>query len=276
LIFQSWRFVFPILRPSEISSFLSASIRSARQVPDSLFALFFPVLCRLCQQPIESFTSAPVCQDCLQSVRPYAGLECEKCGQFLNGPAVLHGTAWCGLCRRGAFVFEKARSLGWYEGRLRDLIHLLKYDGFRPLSKPLGRILAGKLRGLESESFDLILPVPLHSNRQRRRGFNQSALLAGELSKICGIRAGSKDCVRVRDTPPQTGLRAAQRRKNVEGAFHVPRPLGVQQRRVLLVDDVLTTGATANSCARALLDAGAQGVWVVTLARVHPRNVGVL
>ncbi len=195
---------------------------------------------------------------------------------FLDGPAALHGTGQCGYCRRGVFVFEQARSIGWYEGNLRELIHLLKYDGFRPLSKPLGRILAGKIPEPEGAAFDLVLPVPLHSNRQRRRGFNQSALLAEELSKIYRIPAGSKDCVRVRDTPPQTGLRAAERRKNVEGAFHVPRPQGVQGRRVLLVDDVLTTGATANSCSRALLEAGAKGVWVATLARVHPRKVDVL
>jgi ComF family protein len=195
---------------------------------------------------------------------------------FLQGPTVLHGTVLCGLCRQGAFVFEQARSFGWHEGTLRSLVHLLKYDGFRPLAKPLGRKLADVTKSFGAISFDLVLPVPLHNKRQRMRGFNQSALLATRLSRIYGLPAGTKDCVRVRDTPPQTGLRAKERRKNVDGAFHVPRPEGVKSRRVLLIDDVLTTGATANACARALLEAGAEGVWVATLARVHQENRDVL
>ena len=136
--------------------------------------------------------------------------------------------------------------------------------------------MASVTRRLDARSFDLALPVPLHAKRQRRRGFNQAALLAAELSKIFGIPVAADDCVRVRDTRPQTGLRAAERRKNVARAFHVPFPQRVKSRRVLLIDDVLTTGATANSCASALLDAGAEGVWVTTLARVHSGNIDVL
>ena len=247
-----------------------------RGVLDSLFALFFPVLCRICQQPIELFTTVPVCQDCLRSVRPFAGLKCAKCGLFLQGPAVLHGTVFCTLCRRGVFAFEQARSFAWHEGALRNLIHLLKYGGLRPLAEPLGKWMAGLLVDFEIASFELVVPVPLHSRRQRVRGFNQSALLAAQISKLYGIPLGTKDCVRVRDTRPQTGLRAAERRKNVAGAFQVPRPQAVKSRHVLLIDDVPTTGATANACSRALLEAGASGVWVATLARVHRRDVDVL
>ena len=185
---------------------------------------------------------------------------------------MLHGTLFCALCRRGAFVFAQARSFGWYEGALRALIHHLKYDGFRPLARPLGRHLAHAVRRLDARSFDLVLPVPLHNKRQRQRGFNQAALLAAELSKVCGIPMGAKHCVRVRDTRPQTGLPAAQRRKNVAGAFHIPQPPRVQSRRLLLLDDVLTTGATVIACAQALVDAGAERVWVATLARARPGN----
>lgn len=251
-------------------------MKSALAVPHSLFALLFPVICRLCEQPIEAFTWVPVCESCLNSLRPRTGLACSKCDLFLNGPEALHGTVLCGLCRRGAFAFEQARSFGWYEGTLRSLIHLLKYTRFRPLAKPLARQLALRIGDFNTKSFDLVLPVPLHSNRRRQRGFNQSELVAAEIAKLFRIPAGAKGCVRVRDTPPQTGLRAAERRRNVAGAFHVPRPQSVRSRRVLLIDDVLTTGATANACARALLDAGATGVWVATLARVHRGQAGVL
>ncbi len=156
------------------------------------------------------------------------------------------------------------------------MIQLLKYRGFRPLAKPLGEHLLKAAGKLDERAFDLILPVPLHRNRRRARGFNQSALLAAWLAKHWRVSLASETCVRVRDTPPQTGLRAAERRKNVAGAFDVPQAERVRSRRVLLVDDVLTTGATVNACAKALLDAGARSVSAVTLARVHAVNADVL
>jgi ComF family protein len=190
------------------------------------------------------------------------------------------------VCRRGAvqretdrrdeFAFAQARSFASYEGTLRALIQRLKYDGFRPLAKPLGRFLAEAAQRLERQSFDVLVPVPLHPRRERRRGFNQAFLLAAQVSRLRKIPLAAGDCVRVRDTPPQTGLRAAERRKNVAGAFHVPKPQRVRDCRVLLVDDVLTTGATAHACALALREAGAAGVWVATLARAHPAQVDVL
>ena len=203
-------------------------------------------------------------------------MECAQCGLFLQGPVVLHQTSLCGFCRRNVFRFEQARSFGPYEGTLQTLIQRFKYDGLRPLARPLGKFLAEAARRLEAHSWDLILPVPLHRRRQRQRGFNQAELLAAQVSKVLGVPMGSKDCVRIRDTRPQTGLRAAERRKNVTGAFHVPHPESVRTLRVLLLDDVLTTGATVNACAQALLEAGAQGVWVATLARASLTSADIL
>jgi len=195
---------------------------------------------------------------------------------FLDHPALLHGTALCGYCRRGIFGFERARSFGTYDGTLRDILQQYKYQGFRPLARPLGDRLTQTLKRLHDEPLDLILPVPLHRRRERQRGFNQAALLAERVGKLSGIRLGGRDCVRVRDTPPQAGLRAAERRRNVEGAFAVPQPQRVRGLRVLLVDDVLTTGATADACARALMAAGAKGVWVLTLARARAAPLHVI
>lgn len=173
------------------------------------------------------------------------------------------------------FAFEQARSFAAHEGTLRALVQRFKYDGFRPLAKPLGRFLSQAAERLSEPSFDLAVPVPLHRKRESQRGFNQAELLALEVAKLRRIPLGVKDCVRVRDTPPQTGLRAAERRKNVAGAFDVPQPKRVRGRRVLLMDDVLTTGATANSCAQALRKAGAKGIWVATVARANPAQVDV-
>jgi ComF family protein len=191
----------------------------------------------------------------------------------------------CGVCRRfGAgrgtagddgFAFEQARSFAAHDGTLRALVQRLKYDGYRPLAKPLGRFLAEAADQLSEQRFDVVIPVPLHRKRERQRGFNQAELLAAELARLRKAPLGARDCMRVRDTPPQTGLRAAERRKNVAGAFDVPRAERVKGKRVLLVDDVLTTGATASACAQALRQAGASGVWVVTLARAHPAQIDV-
>ena len=264
------RDVFPESSTITDSKRLAPVAQIGRAGADSLVALLFPDSCRICQRPVESFSTVPICEDCFGSIRPYEGLECDRCGLFLQGSAPLHGTSLCGLCRRGTFSFEQARSFASYEGALRDLIQRFKYDGFRPLARPLGKCLAEAVGRLGEDGWDLVVPVPLHSRRQRERGFNQAELLAARLSRLCGIPLGTKDCVRVRETRPQTGLRAAERRKNVAGAFHVPNPRRIRSRRVLLVDDVLTTGATADACARALLLAGAKAVWVATLARAHP------
>ncbi|OFV97757.1 MAG: hypothetical protein A3F68_12840 [Acidobacteria bacterium RIFCSPLOWO2_12_FULL_54_10] len=213
-----------------------------------MITLLFPITCKICENPIQEFSLAPVCQTCLEAPVEWTGKQCERCGLLLISSGSIHKDEFCRLCRKGVFRFEKARSFGLYEGRLRDLIQRLKYDGLRPLAKPLGRLLRNPIQRFNVDTWDVILPVPLHARRQRHRGFNQSALLAQEISRMLGI-ALSKDCVRVRDTPPQTGLRAAERRKNVTGAFLVPNPEKVRSLRVLLVDDVITTGATANACA---------------------------
>lgn len=275
----------PTLATNEPSG-QAAGIRWSRAAVDSLFTLLFPASCRICEQPIEVITAVPVCPDCLNAPRPYSGVECAWCGRFLATEAGLHGTMRCGVCRRavtergairrGGFAFEQARSFGSYDGTLRALVQRFKYDGFRPLAKPLGRFLLYAAERLSEQSFDLAVPVPLHRNRRRQRGFNQAELLVAEVARLRKIPLGVKNCVRVRDTSPQTGLRAAERRRNVAGAFDVPQPERVRGRRVLLIDDVLTTGATASACAEAIRKAGAKGVWVATLARAHPAQVDVL
>lgn len=243
---------------------------------DPVFSLVFPTRCFSCDLPIKGLTRVPVCDACWDSVRPYTGVECKRCGLYLENESPLHGTGCCGLCRREAFVFQQARSFGWYEGALRKLVQGFKYNTMLPLARPLAEYLRTALLRMEETRFDLILPVPLHRNRERARGFNQARVLAAQLSKLCGVPIGEKDCVRVRDTKPQTGLRAAARRRNVAGAFAVPRMERVRRKKVLLVDDVLTTGATLNACARALTDAQAAGVWALTIARARPASADVV
>lgn len=176
----------------------------------------------------------------------------------------------CRLCRSGARAFDFAYSFGAYEGVLRQLIHLFKYAGMRPLARPLGAHLA---RALPREAFDAVVPVPLHWWKRWRRGFNQSELLARAIARRCGLplRLAVR---RRRPTRVQAGLSNSARRANVSGAFAVRRFRSVAGLRILLIDDVMTTGATASACAAALKRAGARYVTVLTLARVDRRFAG--
>jgi ComF family protein len=216
------------------------------------------------------FTAAPVCPECLDRLPPLrAAAQCAQCGVPFENDAPLHAAGLCGFCRRGVTAFDWGRGFGVYEGRLRHLIHLLKYERLEPLARPLGRCLAPLLA--EAGPVDVIVPVPLDRRRERQRGFNQAALIAAELSRTAGVPLGRGVLRRVRATETQTGLTRRQRRLNVRGAFRVRRPEAVAGRTVVLVDDVITTGATAAACAAALKRAGAARVVVLALARARRR-----
>jgi ComF family protein len=214
---------------------------------------------------------APVCPDCLAPPPVFVAEHfCELCRTpFLNA-SPLDERGLCALCRSGVTAFQAAYSYGAYEGRLRTLIHLFKYRGMTPLAAPMSAWLARALP--RDASFDAIVPMPLHWWRFLRRGFNQSALLAAGLSRITGLPA-VRALARVRATAPQASFTHAARRANVRGAFRVRLPRFVPGRRLLLLDDVLTTGATVNEAAAALRRAGAASVAVLTLARVDRRQL---
>jgi ComF family protein len=188
--------------------------------------------------------------------------------------------AECGACREDEPAFDGARSFGVYTGKLRQVVLRLKFAGEERLGERLGELLAPAWDALPPMGeFDspLIVPVPLHPSRRRERGFNQSELLAAGLVRALVRESGgaalqvAKTCLRrKRATPPQTGLSVAARRENPRGAFEVVKPDAVQGRMIVLVDDVMTTGATLSACARALKRAGAAGVVGLTLARATP------
>lgn len=184
------------------------------------------------------------------------------------------GEARCGLCRRVEMPFAKASAYGSYEGGLRDLIQLLKYERVKPAASVLGRMLAEAIQDLEPSFEDgevLVVPVPLHTGKFRERGFNQAELIA--LAALKGWPAGGRLRLqggvleRRRETSSQTGLTSHQRRENIRGAFAVAKPQDANGRQFLVVDDVFTTGTTVSECARVLRRAGASKVFVATVAR---------
>jgi ComF family protein len=180
----------------------------------------------------------------------------------------------CGLCQRLHPPFERAVAYGSYDGGLRDLVHLLKYQQVRPAAAVLGRMLAETIAGFEATLPDgqiAVVPVPLHPRKRAQRSFNQAELIASaalkQLRRPERFQLLSEGLLRSRETESQIGLTRHQRRENLRGAFAVSDRGQIVKRNILLVDDVFTTGTTASECATVLRRAGANRVYVATVAR---------
>jgi ComF family protein len=157
-----------------------------------------------------------------------------------------------------------------YVSPLREAIHLFKYGRKVALAAPLSRLIIDQFPACES--FDMVIPVPLHIDRLREREFNQSLLLADRIGHHFGLRVSCTALVRIRPSPQQTALRRKERLKNLRGVFTVPHPPSISGKRILLIDDVLTTGTTVNECAKALRKAGSSDVYVLTLGRTMEKS----
>jgi ComF family protein len=245
-----------------------------------LFALFFPAPCALCNEPLEEAGSLDVCAACWSELEPWNGPACLRCGlPFASERALDAAEPLCAECRGGEFRFDAARSFGVYRDQLRRAILHLKFRPRERWGKRLGGLLAWTWQAnLETFGWEpvSIVPVPLHRGRQRERGFNQAEALARGLIAALGKGSGGlvhdPQCLtKTRATEPQTGLSPADRRENVRGAFEVPDPRSAKDKSLVLIDDVMTTGATLSACAAALKSAGAQRVVALTLARATPQ-----
>ena len=173
----------------------------------------------------------------------------------------------CGRCHEEKPAFQRARSPYLYQGVAREAVHALKYNYLSALAQPMAQLMARYVEEEEAIEADVLAAVPLYARRQRLRGYNQSALLARELSRLCALPLAERGLARRRNTPPQArSVDAEARRRNVTDAF-VADCRWVAGKRILLIDDVMTTGATLDACARALRQAGAASVWALTFAR---------
>jgi ComF family protein len=205
-----------------------------------------------------------LCQECYQSIE-FIVNPCRKCGSE-RGPYAKE-SAGCLACRSVSLRFESARGAGAYSEPLKEIIHALKYSGERAAAVTLAEILVESLRETPHAEFaEVVVPVPLHISRLKKRTFNQSALIAKLAARELELPFADA-LVRTRATASQTQLSHAARRRNVKDAFAVGRPAAVRGRQVLLVDDVITTGATASECAKALRAAGAARVYAASVAR---------
>jgi ComF family protein len=235
---------------------LTPTIRGLHQVGRSVLDLVFPPRCAGCDRL--GAWLCPACQGTFHRLEPPV---CPRCGTPI--PSAHDGVP----CLDPASPLDCIRSVAYFGGHLRTAIHHFKYEDLRVLAEPLGRLMA-EAWGQVGVPSDLVVPVPLHPIRLHQRGYNQSALLARELGRHLQVPVADDAMERTRNTAPQTSLGVEERRANVHQAFSAQRAR-LAGCRVILVDDVLTSGATLEACAAALRQAGAHSVHGFTLARAR-------
>ncbi len=228
----------------------------------------FPHPCTTCHAPLWDDPVPFFCQLCWKNIQPLSGPLCPRCGKpFPSRVTLLHSpTHECGTCRTRAPAFSKVWSVFPYAPPLKEAITLFKYQGKHSLAGPLAERMLEALPTLPP--LDHFMAIPLHPHRLREREYNQALLLAYRLSRATHIPLLLNGVIRIRSTLPQTGLSKKARLTNVRRAFGVPKPNAVQGKRILLIDDVFTTGATLNECAKTLRRAGSGPVYGLTLTRM--------
>ncbi|HEV2287326.1 MAG TPA: ComF family protein [Candidatus Acidoferrales bacterium] len=241
-----------------------------RHAIDALSSVFFPAPCQICDQILDTASLLPICEDCLTSLKPFRGPCCLSCGRpFVSEVALDAAEPRCFACRRGVYAFDLARSYGEYSEPMARAISLLKYENLMPLGRWFSARLKERIRS-EPETFvaDVLVPVPLHPARLRERGYNQAELIARPLARSLALPLGTYLLVRTKPRPARLLLSRRERWLTVRGAYEMRKGARVDNLRVLLIDDVFTTGATLDACARALKAAGAKSVIGLTVARV--------
>jgi len=232
----------------------------------ALAELLFPSLCLTCGRILLERRAHFLCPECSSGIRFIVSPLCPICG--IPFPAEEGPDHTCGDCILSHRHIGAARSLGVYEAVLLNAIYAFKYGGNLTLGEKLGQLMADHLYpSFRIEDYSLIIPVPLHPRRLRQRGFNQSVILARQIAKRRGVAMDFRALRRIVDTESQAGLKKEERRSNIRKAFDISGPEGIRGKRILLVDDVYTTGSTLAECARILLKGGADAVGALTLAR---------
>ena len=240
-----------------------------QKMAQALLNFFYPKVCVSCKKDVAYDSSRNLCDACFSSIRLVEGLICQVCGVPLPD-----GGRTCYLCKKNARAFDLVRAATIFEGAMRDMIHALKYEQQDGLALELSFWLAHQwAQTPELQSVDYLVPVPLHAQRQRERGYNQSELLARHfLSRIAKTKMTapilkSDLLLRIKNRPAQMALSRAERQSNIEGAFAACHLAALQGKTVLVLDDVCTTAFTLNACAQALHAAGAKKVIGFVLSR---------
>ncbi len=234
-----------------------------------LLSILFPSNCPVCLQPLEKFHLGGICLNCWASIKLIRKPKCSKCGFYYESLINTHKNkdVVCGRCQVKKYYFSYARSFGEYSSPLKEIIHHYKFNKNAYLSRIFADLVL-KAMNLKKRygNIDAIIAVPLHRKRKKKRGFNQSYLIALQIGKRLHIQVEKRVLFRLKNSVPQMDLPANKRERNVKGAFEVKNVQKIRGKKILLIDDVMTTGATVNECARVLKRAGSKDVAVLTIA----------
>ena len=258
---------------------------------NALASVLVPAPCRICDRPLVNASRIPICEACLASFVCVGEAVCPYCGRPQPANTTVQAATaavarqetdpsrLCRLCRVKTFAFQQARSWAVYDATLTAAVMLLKYEEVTRLGDWFAERLAelyGRLQATDAEGWrpDVVVPVPLHRERQRERGYNQVEMIARPLAKRLGLPMRAHLIARIKPRPARLVLSRSEHWESVRGAYSTPEGLRVDKARILLIDDVMTTGATLDACSRALRKAGAAEVVALTVARVVPKWAG--
>ena len=255
--------------------------RMLAETGDALVSVFFPGECRLCERLLKRASRLPICEECLGAFPALSSRVCSICGsptlaattlpQAGNDASSEDDGLKCLDCTNRTYRFERARSYAAYRGVLVRAVVLLKFERIDPLAAYFGERVAAVAKR-DSLAGDIVVPVPLHRVRERERGFNQAGLIAREVARRLDLPLKPVLLTRTKARPNKHILSFDERWRIVRGAFATRPGSQVDNKRVLLVDDVMTTGATLDACAKAVLEAGAKSVIGLTIARAVRRE----
>jgi len=213
----------------------------------------FPKFCVSCK-----IEGVYLCKNCAEDILEVKSQTCPKCGRLSDSGR------YCLKCRKGKFLKGIICATYFEEGPIKEIIHNFKYNSLQEFSKILGLKMADS--GIEFTCFDYITFVPLHRKRLAQRGYNQAQLLSEEIAKIKHIKCENL-LIKVKHTKRQVGLIGSKRRRNLESAFRINKEIEIENKKIIIVDDISTTGTTLNECARVLREAGAKEIWGLVVAR---------
>lgn len=235
----------------------------------SLIIFIYPAKCRYCSENLDPDDGYYICRSCWQKSKFIEKPFCEVCGHPMDANMALPDKiVSCNNCPESLW-FRKARAICDYNSAIGEAIRLLKYNSKEVMAKPLAKLMFESMpKLLPGEGYDYIIPVPLHKKRQRKRGYNQMELIGKWLSRTTGIPIESHSLIKKKNNQSQTKLGPKERIENVRDAFDISDPSTIIGKKILLIDDVMTTGATANECARILAKKGkTRHVDIFTLTR---------
>lgn len=230
---------------------------------EKILKVLFPngLKCVFCGDDINNDSPNCICEDCQQTLPFIKGKLCKKCGNRIYDDG-----DYCIDCKLLQRYFEKVVSVFWYVDNIVGKVHNFKYENAKYLAKPFANLMFEKWQK-QNIDIDYIIPVPICDKRFKARGYNQAELLAAEISSLLKKPMLKDYLIRIKETQTQVELNKRQRADNLKDAFHMSKRAGIKDKTILLIDDVCTTGATANECAKKILSAGASKVYVLTFAR---------